>query len=145
MPKTNPFAHLDPRTRGLVQVVEAQLALDAQPNQPVEIPRPPAQPLPQPTPKKGDLEQQFAHLADAVRDLNNSHAGMASQIVISAAKARGDIPTVKPITAIAQAFMDAADKARTPVAEPDLPTDPTARAIVLAARKAVNPHHPVRR
>ena len=97
-----------------LKIAMQKLALKAGHRQPTELPRPAAADRPQPTPRI-DLEQQFGHLADAVRGLNNSHADTAAKFTIAGAKARGEIPAAKPITAIAQAFMDAADKARKPL------------------------------
>jgi hypothetical protein len=132
---TNPFAYLDSRTDNLAKLVEARLAFDASHNQPTEVPVPQHPVRPQPTPKV-DLEQ-FAHLAEVLPDF--ASASTAYKIVESGAWRRaGGKPT--PISAEAAEILNAGERARTGRTDDglELPEDPTARAIVLAARKGVS-------
>jgi hypothetical protein len=142
------FSGYDDHINNLLNTVKMKMQLEANmrqaaagaPMPPAEMPR---QPVPSPQPVVPVVDARFDHLADAVRGLGGN-ADAAAKITIAGMKARGELPA-GPINHKAQAILKAADTARAPAADPALPDDPVARAIVLAARKAVNPVQGVKR
>ena len=131
---TNPF---NSRTRSLIQVVEAQLTLDAGHTQPTELPVP-EQPAPPSSQRKF---QEFSAFTSEVLE-QFRHVTAADRIIKSGKLAREGGRVQEP-QGDAKKILEAAQKARGRTDDDlQLPEKGTvARAILDAAASCVNPLH----